>query len=35
MIFNGFVQPADRFAKRFADGFDDLYGFAIFFNGFL
>ena len=43
MIFNGFVQSADRFldryadrfADRFTDRFDDLYGFAMLFNGFL
>ena len=43
MIFNSFVQSADRFADicadRFADKcadrFDDVYGFAMFFNSFL
>ena len=39
MSFNGFVQSADRFAvvltRRFADRFDDLYGFEMFFNGIL
>ena len=35
MIFNSFVQSADRFADRSADRFDDVYGFAMFFNSFL
>ena len=35
MIFNSFVQPADRFADRFADIFDDVYGFAMISNSVL
>ena len=39
MIFNGFVQSADRLADRFADRFaarfDDLYGLAMIRKGVL
>ena len=34
MIFNGFVQSADRFADRCAIRSDDLYGFAMLFKRF-
>ena len=35
MILNVFVHSVDRFADRFADRSDDLYGFALLFNGIL